>query len=108
MNSYKKSNPELEKYIPLVKTIAEMFGSKLPVMSTAESGNHGITAFLTNYAVAEKRKLPKERLIRALALTNLITFFIKSYTGTLSAMCGCGVAAGIGASAGVVYLIRWK
>ena len=84
---------------------ARMSGSKLPVMSTAGSGNHGITAFLTSYAVAEKKKLPKEKLIRSLALTNLITFFIKSYTGTLSAMCGCGVAAGTGASAGVVYLL---
>jgi L-cysteine desulfidase len=84
---------------------ARMSGSQLPVMSTAGSGNHGITAFLTNYAVAEKQQLPKEVLIRSLALTNLITFFIKSYTGTLSAMCGCGVAAGIGASAGVVYLL---
>jgi len=84
---------------------ARMSGSKLPVMSTAGSGNHGITVFLTNYAVAEKRNLSKEKLIRSLALSNLITFFIKSYTGTLSAMCGCGVAAGIGASAGVVYLL---
>ncbi|MDD2481934.1 MAG: L-serine ammonia-lyase, iron-sulfur-dependent, subunit alpha, partial [Lutispora sp.] len=42
---------------------------------------------------------------RALALSNLVTFYIKSYTGTLSAMCGCGVAAGIGASVGVVYLL---
>lgn len=83
---------------------ARMAGSRLPVMSTANSGNHGITAFLTNYAVAEKQKLPQEKLLRSLALTNLITFFIKSYTGTLSAMCGCGVAAGIGAGAGVVYL----
>ncbi|MCK4448190.1 MAG: L-serine ammonia-lyase, iron-sulfur-dependent, subunit alpha [Candidatus Marinimicrobia bacterium] len=47
----------------------------------------------TDYAVAEKQKLPKEKLIRSLALTNLITFFIKSYTGTLSAMCGCEVVA---------------
>ena len=84
---------------------ARMSGSKLPVMSIAGSGNHGITVFLTNYAVVEKKKLPKEKLIRSLALSNLITFFIKSYTGTLSAMCGCGVAAGIGASAGVVYLL---
>jgi L-cysteine desulfidase len=82
---------------------ARMSGSKLPVMSTAGSGNHGITAFLTNYAVFEKNKLSLETLLRSLSLTNLITFFIKSYTGTLSAMCGCGVAAGIGASAGVVY-----
>jgi len=82
-----------------------MSGSKLPVMSTAGSGNHGITAFLTNYAVAEKQRLSLEKLIRSLALTHLITLFIKSYTGTLSAMCGCGVAAGTGASAGVVYLL---
>ena len=84
---------------------ARMSGSKLPVMSIAGSGNHGITAFLTNYAVAEKQKLSKEKLIRSLVLTNLITFFIKSYTGTLSPMCGCGIAAGTGASAGVVYLL---
>ena len=84
---------------------ARMSGSKLPVMSTAGSGNHGITVFLTSFAVAEKRNLSKEKLIRSLALSNLITFFIKSYTGALSAMCGCGVAAGTGASAGVVYLL---
>ena len=84
---------------------ARMSGSRLPVMSTSGSGNHGITAFLTTFAVSEKNNMPEEQLIRALALTNLITIFIKSYTGILSAMCGCGVAAGIGASAGVVYLL---
>ena len=84
---------------------ARMSGSRLPVMSTAGSGNHGITAFLTTFAVTEKNNISEERLIRALALVNLITIFIKSYTGALSAMCGCGVAAGIGASAGVVYLL---
>lgn len=87
---------------------ARMSGSKMPVMTTVGSGNHGITVFLTNFAVAEKRNLPEKKLIRALALTNLITIFIKSYTGVLSAMCGCGVAAGIGASAGVVYLLGGK
>ena len=55
---------------------ARMSGSKLPVMSTAGSGNHGITVFLTSFAVAEKRNLSKEKLIRSLALSNLITFFI--------------------------------
>lgn len=82
---------------------ARMGGSRLPVMSCAGSGNHGITVFLTNVAVAEKFGSSKEKLLRALALSALITAYIKSYTGTLSAMCGCGVAAGIGASAGVVY-----
>lgn len=32
MNSYKKNNPELEKYVPLVKTIAEMFGKECEVL----------------------------------------------------------------------------
>jgi L-cysteine desulfidase len=84
---------------------ARMSGSRLPVMSTAGSGNHGITAFLTPFAVAEKKNIAEEKLVRSLVLTNLITLFIKSYTGTLSAMCGCGVAAGTGASAGIVYLL---
>ena len=87
---------------------ARMVGSRLPVMSTAGSGNHGITVFLTNYAVAETKKLSREKHLRALALSHLMTFFIKSYTGTLSAMCGCGVAAGIGASAGVVWMLGGK
>lgn len=82
---------------------ARMTGVKMPVMSTAGSGNHGITVFLTNQAAALQNNTPKEKLIRALALSVLVTAYIKSYTGPLSAMCGCGVAAGVGASAGVVY-----
>jgi len=84
---------------------ARMSGSKLSAMSSAGSGNHGITVFLTNYAVAEGIGASREALLRALVISNLVTFYIKSYTGTLSAMCGCGVAAGIGASVGVVYLL---
>ncbi len=84
---------------------ARMAGSKLSAMSSAGSGNHGITVFLTVFAAAKKINASREKLLRALTLSNLITFYIKSYTGTLSAMCGCGVAAGIGACAGVTYLM---
>lgn len=84
---------------------ARMSGSRLPSMTSAGSGNHGITIFLTCYAAARYLKTSDEKLLRALALSNLITFYIKSYTGTLSAMCGCGVAAGIGTSAGLAYLM---
>lgn len=84
---------------------ARMSGSTLAAMSSAGSGNHGITVFLTVYAIAEKIGASREKLLRALALSNLITIYIKSYTGTLSAMCGCGVAAAIGASAGVTHLL---
>lgn len=84
---------------------ARMAGSNLPAMSSAGSGNHGITVFLTNYAVAEETGLSREKLLRSLALSNLVTVYIKAYTGTLSAMCGCGVAAGIGSSVGTVFLM---
>jgi len=39
---------------------SRMSGSKLPVMSTAGSGNHGITVFLTCFAVAEKKNCQKK------------------------------------------------
>ncbi len=84
---------------------ARMSGSQLPVMTCAGSGNHGITVFLILEAARETMNIPDEKILRALALANLITIYIKSYTGTLSAMCGCGVAAGIGASAALVYLM---
>jgi L-cysteine desulfidase len=35
----------------------------------------------------------------------LITIYIKAYSGRLSALCGCAVAAGAGASAGIVFLL---
>jgi len=85
---------------------ARMSGSRLPVMSSAGSGNHGITVFLTCVAAAEALGSSREELVRSLILANLVTVSVKSFTGTLSAMCGCGVAAGVGASVGVVYLLK--
>lgn len=85
---------------------ARMSGSRLPVMSSAGSGNHGITVFLTCVAAAEALGSSHEELVRSLILANLVTASVKAFTGTLSAMCGCGVAAGVGASVGVVYLLK--
>ena len=85
-------------------TEARMAGVQKPVMTSAGSGNHGLTVFLTNLAVAEKLNFSDEILLRAIALSNLITIYIKSFIGTLSAMCGCGVAAGVGAGAGIAYM----
>ena len=84
---------------------ARMSGSSLPAMSSAGSGNHGITVFLTLAGVAESTEVNPDTFLRTLAFSNLVTVYIKSFTGTLSAMCGCGVAAGIGASAGVSYMM---
>lgn len=83
---------------------ARMAGCTLNVMSNSGSGNQGITATLPVYAVWEKLKLSEDKLMRAVTLSHLITIYIKSKFGRLSAICGATVAS-TGASCGIVYLL---
>lgn len=84
---------------------ARMAGCSLPVMSTTGSGNQGITATVPVAVAAEYLHKNEEELLRAVALSQLITIHIKSHLGKLSALCGCAIAAGIGASCGITYLL---
>lgn len=83
---------------------ARMAGCMLSVMSNSGSGNQGITATLPVLAVWEKSNLSEEKLIRAVTLSHLITIYIKSKFGRLSALCGATIAA-TGASCGIGYLL---
>ncbi len=86
---------------------ARMAGVKLPAMSSAGSGNHGLTAILPIWAVREYITCDdEERILRAIALSHIITAYVKSHTGRLSAVCGCSVAAGAGAAGGITYLMN--
>ncbi|BEP29081.1 L-cysteine desulfidase family protein [Helicovermis profundi] len=95
------------KNYPLMMTTAaidaRMDGSKLAAMSNSGSGDQGITAFIPVYSMWQKLDLSEDKLIRALLLSNLIPIHIKKNLGRLSALCGATVA-GVGASAGYVYL----
>lgn len=93
------------KYLTSVASFARMSGYPLPVMSCAGSGNHGLTAILPVVAVGEKKQIDQEKIIRATSLSLLVTIYVKSYTGILTPVCGCGVAAGVGASAGITYIL---
>ena len=85
---------------------ARMSGVKLPAMSSAGSGNHGLTAILPIWAVKEYVDGVAEcDVLRAIALSHVVTAYIKAHTGRLSAVCGCSVAAGAGAAAGVAHLL---
>ncbi len=84
---------------------ARMSGVKLPAMSSAGSGNHGLTAILPIVAVRKYLEVDRKTYLEAIALSHLITAYVKAHTGRLSAVCGCSVAAGAGAASGVTYLL---
>ena len=84
---------------------ARMGGVKLPAMSSAGSGNHGLTAVLPIWALREYVECEMETLYRAIGFSHLITSYVKAHTGRLSALCGCSIAAGSGATAGIAFLL---
>jgi len=85
---------------------ARMSGVKMPAMSSAGSGNHGLTAILPIWAVREYVHGVDEKVVlEGIALSHIVTGYIKAHTGRLSAVCGCSIAAGSGAAAGISYLL---
>ena len=84
---------------------ARMGGVNLPAMSSAGSGNHGLTAILPIWAIKDFLDQDEETVLRAIGLSHIITAYVKAHTGRLSAVCGCSVAAGAGATAGITYLV---
>lgn len=84
---------------------ARMDGVKLPAMSSAGSGNHGLTAILPIWAVKNYVECSHDTVIEAIALSHILTAYVKAHTGRLSAICGCSIAAGAGAAAGITYLL---
>ena len=67
------------------------------------SGNQGITCSVPLIEYAKELHSGKEKLYRALIISNLVAIHEKTGIGTLSAYCGA-VSAGAGAGAGIVYL----
>jgi len=81
-----------------------MGGGPWPIMSSSGSGNHGITAVVPPSVVSSSWGRSSRELAEALALSHLVTRYIKAYTGILSPVCGCAIAAGAGAAAAIVKL----
>jgi L-cysteine desulfidase len=93
------------QFITALAVEARMKGLDLPVMACAGSGNQGLVATIPVVEMAGRLNSPEQRLLRALALSYLTTIYIKSFTGLLSPICGCGVAAAVGAGCGIVFLM---
>ncbi len=82
---------------------ARMDGIAVPVMSSGESGNQGIVAVLVPYHVGKRLKIKEKTILQSIALSHLLNGYVKAFTGDLAPICGCAIAAGVGASAAIVY-----
>lgn len=82
---------------------ARMDGVSLPVMSSGGSGNQGIIASLVPYNVGKHFNVEEETILRSIALSHLLNSYVKVFTGELAPICGCAIAAGVGASSAIVY-----
>jgi L-cysteine desulfidase len=83
---------------------ARMSGDARVVMTLSGSGNKGITLAVPLALLREELGLDAARVEEALALGCLMTALTTQRLGTLSAICGCTNAAGIGLAAALVYL----
>ncbi|EPY2291085.1 serine dehydratase subunit alpha family protein [Clostridium sporogenes] len=103
-----KDSATIARILTAAGSDLRMGGGMCPIMTSGGSGNQGLCVILPISVVAEDIKAPKERLQRAVFFGHAVNNFVKKYTGKLSAICGCAIAAGIGATAGIAWLLGGK
>lgn len=104
LNTWGKDIKIRAKAMAAAGSDARMSGCELPVMIVSGSGNQGLATSLPVIEYANEINAPSEKLYRALVLANLVTIHQKTGIGRLSAYCGA-VSAGIGAGAGIAYIL---
>lgn len=83
---------------------ARMSGHPAAVMSLAGSGNQGITAIIPVAEYARLAGSSQTELVRAVALSCLMTLYAAAHLGFLTPLCGVALKAGVGAACGIVLL----
>jgi len=84
-----------------------MGGSSLPAIAVMGDGNQGITAILPVAIIAEALHASEDDTIRALALTNMMTIFVKFFVGRVSNFCLCALAASTWCCF-CYYFFKWR
>jgi len=83
---------------------ARMEGVNMPAMSLVGSGNHGISATLPVWVYGRENGFDEDEVLRAVALSMLITLYVKLQIGRLSPICGAAFASGCGVAGGIAYM----
>lgn len=108
LNSIEDSIEEVERYIKSYVAAGvdlRMNGALIPIMTVAGSGNQGISCTLPPLIFGLKMSLSKDKIMKGVLLSILVTIYIKAYTGTLTPICGAGSIASAGSTAGISYLM---
>ncbi len=87
---------------------ARMYGCPLPVMSSARSGDHGLTVTIPQNIHAKFFDVKRIKLLQSVAFAHYITWKIKSKIGHLCGMCGSAVAAGAATTCGIAFQRGWS
>lgn len=103
LDTYGKDVRSRAKAMAAAGSDARMNGCELPVIINSGSGNQGMTCSLPVLEYVKELGADKEKMYRALALSNLVAIHQKTGIGRLSAYCGA-VSAGAAAGAGIAYL----
>jgi len=82
---------------------ARMGGLPEPVMTSGGSGNQGVLTILLPYLVGRDRAVELPRIQESVAISHAVNSYIKCFTGELSVICGCAIAASIAAATAIVY-----
>jgi len=83
---------------------ARMEGMSYPAMSLIGSGNHGISAILPVWVYGKEKNFEENEILKSIALSMLITVYVKLYLGRLSPICGAAFASGCGVAGAISYL----
>lgn len=82
---------------------ARMGGMAEPVMTSGGSGNQGALTILVPHLVGTRQGVAPERIEESLAVSHAVNSYIKCFTGELSVICGCAIAASVAAAIALVY-----
>lgn len=84
---------------------ARMAGISQPVATLGGSGNQGIATFIPVVLLAREISADEKDTRRALAVSALVSLYVKEHLGRLSPICGSALAGACGLAAAAIWLV---